>query len=479
MKHQSLIVKFAIITAISSFFLLNACDKDNSLEIPDNNTNLLDTQIEDAWVFFNDKPSANTYMANPLLMLSQHSLDRRTKQNISLNSSDVPIEKTYYNKIKNTVGITVLAKSKWLNALHIQGTKTNINNLKSNAFVSKIEFADKTLNTNARFLSEKSRISTGKRNHHPENKFGAISDFNYGSALNQIQMLGTDALHQQNYTGNKMIIAIIDVGFPNVNNFSAFERIRTKSKILGGYDFVNRSTNFYTGSSHGTSVLSIIAGYIDNQFVGTAPDASFYLFITEDSSKETPLEESLWVEAAEKADSLGVDIINTSLGYTTFDNPKYDYTYADMNGANTIISRGAEIGASKGMILVNANGNEGTTSWKYISAPADAVSVLSVGAVNASKVIASFSSFGPTSDGRIKPDVLAQGQNVYVINSAGNVATSNGTSFASPVMAGAVACFWQKNSTKTSKEIIQMIKQSARLYNNPTPQEGYGIPKFN
>ena len=276
-----------------------------------------------------------------------------------------------------------------------------------------------------------------------------------------------------------MHIAVIDAGFPGVNTLSAFSRIRTNNKILGGYDFVNRNINFYTGDSHGTSVLSTIAGFVADQFVGTAPDASFYLFITEDNTKETPLEESLWVEAAERADSLGVDIINTSLGYYTFDNPKHDYTYADMNGNKTFISRGAEIGFSRGMILVNAAGNEGAVAWKYIIAPADAKSVLAVGAVNASKVIASFSSFGPTADDRVKPDVLAHGQDVFVINAAGNIATSNGTSFASPVMAGVVACFWQKNPTKTNKEIIQIIKESAHLYNNPSPQYGYGIPKFN
>lgn len=454
-------------------FLLVACDKDNLVDTPDtNNTSTTDTQIEIAWVYFKDKPARTSYLANPTTMLSQRSINRRTRQNIPLDAMDVPIEKTYYNQLKNTAGIKIRAKSKWLNALHIEGTKTNINKLKLLSFVVKVEFADKSFNTG--------RISDAKRSHHPENKFGSITtDFIYGNTLTQIQMLGGETLHQQNFTGSGMYIAVIDAGFPGVNTMSAFSRIRTNNQILGGYDFVNRTTNFYTGSSHGTSVLSTIAGFVENQFVGTAPDASFYLFITEDNTQETPLEESLWVEAAERADSLGVDVINTSLGYFTFDNPKHDYTYADMNGNKTFISRGAEIGFSRGMILVNAAGNEGANPWKYIIAPADAKSVLSVGAVNASKVIASFSSFGPTSDNRVKPDVLAHGQAVYIINSAGNIATSNGTSFASPVMAGVVACFWQKNPTKTNKEIIQIIKESAHLYNNPSPQYGYGIPKFN
>lgn len=463
-------IRFIVLAMVLLFF---ACDKNNTLEIPEQNEDPIDTQIEIAWVFFKDKPSKATYLANPSLMLSQRSIQRRTRQNILLDDNDVPIEKTYYNEVKNRAGIKIMAKSKWLNALHIEGTKTNINKLKQLSFVAKIEFADKSLNAT-------DRVAPAKRLHHPENKFGSIStDYSYGNGSNQIEMLGGEALHQQNFTGTGMIIAVIDGGFPGVDTFIAFKRLRDQNKILGGYNYVTRSSNFYTGISHGTAVLSTIASYVDNQFIGTAPDASFYLFITEDGTKETPLEESLWVEAAEKADSLGVDIINTSLGYFTFDNPKYDYSYADMNGSKTFISRGAEIGFSRGMIIVNAAGNEGAEPWKYIIAPADAKSVLAVGAVDAAKIIATFSSFGPTADGRVKPDVLAQGLNAFVINADGQIAPSSGTSFASPIMTGVIACYWQKNYTKKNTEIIQMIKESAHLYHNPSPQYGYGIPKFN
>lgn len=463
-------IRFIVLAMVLLFF---ACDKNNTLEIPEQNEDPIDTQIEIAWVFFKDKPSKATYLANPSLMLSQRSIQRRTRQNILLDDNDVPIEKTYYNEVKNRAGIKIMAKSKWLNALHIEGTKTNINKLKQLSFVAKIEFADKSLNATG-------RVAPAKRLHHPENKFGSIStDYSYGNGSNQIEMLGGEALHQQNFTGTGMIIAVIDGGFPGVDTFIAFKRLRDQNKILGGYNYVTRSSNFYTGISHGTAVLSTIASYVDNQFIGTAPDASFYLFITEDGTKETPLEESLWVEAAEKADSLGVDIINTSLGYFNFDNPKYDYSYADMNGSKTFISRGAEIGFSRGMIIVNAAGNEGAEPWKYIIAPADAKSVLAVGAVDAAKIIATFSSFGPTADGRVKPDVLAQGLNAFVINADGQIAPSSGTSFASPIMTGVIACYWQKNYTKKNTEIIQMIKESAHLFNNPSPQYGYGIPKFN
>ncbi|MDG2279098.1 MAG: S8 family peptidase, partial [Flavicella sp.] len=193
---------------------------------------------------------------------------------------------------------------------------------------------------------------------------------------------------------------------------------------------------------------------------------------------ETPLEESLWVEAAEAADSIGVDIINTSLGYTTYDDSSFSYSYSDLDGATTFISRGAEIASSRGMLLVTSAGNEGSSSWKYISAPAEAPSVLSVGAVDANEIIASFSSFGPTADNRVKPEVLAQGRNVYVINSAGNVSLSNGTSFSGPIMAGMSACLWQAFPNKTASEIKDLIVQSSDRFQNPSDQYGYGIPDF-
>jgi subtilisin family serine protease len=432
--------------------------------------NNLVAQVEDAWVFFKDKPSQSAFIASPLTMLSQRALDRRMRYNISLDFKDIPVEVSYINQIKNATGITVKAKSKWLNALHIQGTQTDINKILNLNFVSKIEFANKSLNTSGKIRKQEKVIKK-------PNKLNSTS-YNYGNTANQIQMLKGNVLHENNFTGAGMQIAIIDAGFPNVNNFEAFKRIRDNNQILGGYDFVNRNQNFYTGSYHGMAVLSTIAGYVDNQFVGTAPDAKFYLFISEDDLNETPLEESLWVEAAEKSDSLGVDVINTSLGYTTFDNPNYNYAYADMDGKTAFISRGAEIAFSRGMIMVNSAGNEGNVSWHYISAPADAVSVLSIGAVNATGVIASFSSYGPTSDNRVKPDVCAQGAGVFMINASGSMATSNGTSFSSPVLTGVIACLWQAFPNKTNAEIVQIVKESAHLYANPTAHEGYGIPNF-
>jgi hypothetical protein len=432
------------------------------------------SQIEDAWIFFNDKPNSASYISNPLSILSQRSIDRRTKQNITIDVKDVPIDEDYFNAIKDVSMITILGKSKWLNALHIQGDINEINNLLSSfSFIGSIEYANKSLNTSGKL---KSNIIVPTH----YNKFKETStDFNYGEANNQIKMLNADYMHREGFTGESMQIAIIDAGFPNVNTLSSFQRVRDNNQILGGYNFADRNTDIYTRNSHGTHVLSTISGYLENEFAGTAPDAKFYLFISEITESETVLEETLWVEAAERADSLGVDVINTSLSYTTYDNSNHSHSYAEMDGKTTFISRGAEIGASRGMILVNSIGNNGNNSWKYMGAPSDASSVFSVGAVNAARNIATFSSFGPTSDSRVKPDVLAQGQNTSIIDfSSGNTSTSSGTSFSSPVMAGAVACFWQAFPNKTNLEIMSLIRNSSDKINNPTDQYGFGIPDF-
>lgn len=427
---------------------------------------------EDAWVYFNAKPNAQTYFDTPALMLSQRALDRRSSQNITLNLTDVPLETTYVNQVKASTGITVLAQSKWLNALHIRGTQVNINALKVLSFVDKVVFANKTLNITSKKVGENQITQTN-------NKLKMTINYNYGTSANQVQMLNGHVLHQQNYTGSGKIIAVLDGGFPGVNTAQPFQKLRDNNQILGGYDYVSRNTNFYAGDSHGTLVLSTMGGYKENQLVGTAPDASYYLFITEDNTSEGPVEESLWVEAAEEADRVGVDIITTSLGYFgDFTKPEYNHTYSDMNGTTNFISRGAEIAFSKGIIVVASAGNEGGQPEKHIGGPADAVSVIAVGAVTASKVRSGFSSIGPSYDGRIKPDVMAQGKDAVISDASGNIGVSDGTSFSCPIMAGMIACLWQAYPEKTNQEIRNMVIQSADKYLTPDNNSGYGIPNF-
>ncbi|MCI4443209.1 MAG: S8 family serine peptidase [Lentimicrobium sp.] len=428
---------------------------------------------EDAWVYFKDKPNSAVYFATPTLMLTQRALDRRTAQGIALDIKDVPIYQSYIDEITASTGITVMAKSKWLNCLHIRGSQADINALKLLYSVLRVDFADKSLNISG-------KKTTAKLKFKPVNKvLETAVNFNYGTSANQIQMLNGHLLHQLNYTGSGKIIAVLDAGFPGVNTAQPFQRLFANNSILGGYDYVNKNANFYTGNSHGTLVLSTMGGFTDGQLVGTAPDAQYYLFITEDTASENPVEESNWVEAAEEADRLGVDIITSSLGYFGYDNPAYGHTYADMTGNLAFASQGANIAFSKGIFVVASAGNEGATTEPHVGVPAEALNVLGIGAVKPDRTYASFSSIGPSFDGRVKPDVMAQGNLVVLSDTAGNISTGSGTSFSCPITAGMVACLWQALPGKTNAQIKQLITQSADRFSVPTAQYGYGIPDFN
>lgn len=426
---------------------------------------------EDAWVYFKDKPNSATYLSNPLTMLTQRALDRRTNQDIALDIVDVPIYQPYVDQIIASSGVTVKAKSKWLNCVHIRGLPTDINALKLLPFVLRVEYANRMLNSNTR--------TTAKSNSKPINKsLETTINYNYGTSANQVQMLNGHLLHQLNYTGTGKIIAVLDSGFIGVDTALSFKRLRDNNQILGGYDFVNKNVNFYAVHNHGTNVLSTIGGFIDGQLIGTAPDASYYLFITEDVASENPVEESYWVEGAEESDRLGVDIISTSLGYFGYDNPNYSHTYSDMTGNAAIASQAANIAFNKGIIVVASAGNEGLQTEKHIGIPAEAKNVIAVGAVKSDESYAAFSSIGPSYDLRIKPDVMAQGQTVVLSDTQGNSVTADGTSFACPITAGMVACLWQALPTKTNAQIKQLITQSADRYASPTNLYGYGIPDF-
>lgn len=427
---------------------------------------------EDAWVYFKDKPDAAFYFQNPAKMLSQRALSRRAVQHIELDYLDVPLFPVYMQQINATQGITVMAKSKWLNALHIRGSTEHINALTQLPFVAKVEFANRQINNPAGRLSDNGRLTVVNK------PMETAADFTYGAAANQIEMLNGHLLHQQDYTGSGKIIAIMDSGFPGIDTLPAFSRIKNNNAILGGYDFVGRSPYFYKGGTHGTLVLSTIAGYIDGQFTGTAPGASYYLFITEDTETEGPLEESLWVEAAEVADSLGVDVINTSLGYFLYDNPAYSHTYEDITGDKAFITRGANAAFTRGMICVTSAGNTGATENPHIGVPADAITSLTVGAVNTEEVITNFSSVGPLFTGGIKPDVAALGAFSTVVTPVGTIGAASGTSFSSPITAGLVACLWQALPQLTNAEILQVIRESADRFTQPDFQYGYGIPDF-
>lgn len=434
---------------------------------------------QDAWVYFSDKQNVQFYLDNPLEMLSQRALDRRAAQNIPLDFLDVPITQSYVVQVEAAAGITVMAQSKWLNAVHVRGSQISISGLSSLPFVSAIDFADDALDSNSDKKSNKRDANEDAFSPNANHKVLDVqANFDYGNSANQIQMLNGHILHQQDFTGAGKIIAVLDAGFPSVDSAQPFERLWDNNLILGGYNFVDDNDDIFTRNNHGTMVLSTMGGYTEGQLVGTAPDAQYYLFITEAIEYENPLEESLWVEAAERADSLGVDVINTSLGYPAYDNPNYDYSYEERNGIKAFITRGADIAFTRGMVVVVSAGNEGQSPDNHISVPADGFNVLSIGAVTSTENYAAFSSIGPTVDGRVKPDVVAKGQNAVISNTAGDITTANGTSFSGPIIAGMVATFWSAVPDLTNQQVVDFIRQSADLYNNPTPQKGYGVPDF-
>jgi serine protease AprX len=419
-------------------------------------------------------------LSEPNLYLSERSIERRLLQAIPLSETDLPVNPDYLNSLK-LKGAEIFYTSKWLNTVIAYIDNENaLNTIRTLDFVKEIR---------------NSRVIDTKKNHQPFKRFfqqekyekvsiggikGTTVGFNYGPSANQAQMLKVDQLHNQGYTGNGMVIAVIDAGFNSADVMAVFDSLYDNSRILGTRDFVQPGNNVYsTGLSvHGTMVLSTMGGNLPGQIIGTAPHASYYLFRTEDATAEYLMEEYYWVQAAEYADSLGVDIFNTSLGYTRFDNPDEDHTYQDMNGDNTPITIGADMAAQKGILVINSAGNEGANPWHYISAPADGDSVMAVGAVDENGNYAYFSSVGPTFDGRVKPDVAAQGYNAIVASVPSGIAVASGTSFSSPIMTGAAACLWQANPTYSNMDIINAIKQSSSQTSNPNNSLGWGIPDF-
>jgi serine protease AprX len=327
-------------------------------------------------------------------------------------------------------------------------------------------------------VDNKFELEMLKGNNEPLNSIGRTASFNYGSSFDQISMLNGHIMHDNGYTGDGLVIAVLDAGFLHTNTMVAFDSLRNSNKILSTFDFVDPGSSVYDDAAHGSMVLSVMASNVPGEIIGAAPHASYHLLRSEDTGTETLIEEYNWASAAEYADSAGVDIINSSLGYTEFDDPAQNHTYADLDGNTTPITIAADWAASKGMIVVNSAGNNGTSSWFRISAPADADSILGVGAVDVLSVYADFSGKGPSYDGRVKPDVSAMGSQTIVADpwTGSGTFPGNGTSFSAPLIAGFAACLWQCNPNKNNIQIINALKQSSSQYNNPDSLVGHGIP---
>lgn len=436
-------------------------------------------------ISFKDKNNSSYSLSHPGQFLSLKAIERRKRHDIAFTSSDLPVVSSYVTAIQSK-GAKVVCQSRWMNTIIVESANSDfIDQVSALPFVGSIrKYNEVKPGTNGKstgkpFFRNESIVASSAINL----KSGKRSDaYNYGSAYNQISMLSGDQLHNLGYQGQGMTIAVLDAGFNSVDVLPAFDSLWANNQILGTHDFVEPNNNvFNTGiASHGMMVLSTMGANIPGQIVGTAPKASFWLLRSEYDPTEYLIEEYYWVSAAEFADSVGADIINSSLGYTVFDDTLQNHTYADMDGNTTVITIGADLAAQKGILVVNSAGNSGADwdTWKYIGAPADGDSVFSIGAVNSMGIRAYFSSKGPTADGRIKPNIAAMGQGTTVANLSGGVSFGDGTSFSSPVIAGMTACLWQANPAMSNMDIINALQRSGSQASNPDSLLGFGIPNY-
>lgn len=432
------------------------------------------------YVQFTDKNNSPYSLNNPGEFLTQRAIQRRIKQGLVIHENDLPVNPTYLQGVAAT-GANLLFPTKWLNGVTIE---TNSQSVLNAIAVLPYVVSIKSLPQEPlkQLIKEKIFFSEESIGDEFDPKLPAPNQktlYDYGSGYNQINQINGIPLHASGFRGQGMVIALLDGGYTGVNTHIAFDSLWQNGQILGTKDFVHKGGSVFTESSHGTAVLSTIASNRPGQLIGTAPKASFWLLRPEYVLTEHLIEEYNWVSAAEFADSVGVDIINSSLGYIDFDFPQWNHPYSHMDGNTCVVTIGADIAASKGILVVNSAGNSGSnSSFPYIGAPADGFKVFSIGAVNAAGQRASFSSIGPTFDGRIKPNVMAQGQGTAVTGSNNNFSFSNGTSFSSPVMAGMAACLWQARPNFTTHLIKQAIMQSGNNAASPNVTHGYGIPDF-
>ena len=411
-----------------------------------------------------DKAATEYSLKKPEKYLSAKAIERRRKQNLPIDSTDLPVCRKYIDEIRKQ-GVKIVVTGKWDNFVTVSCNDTTL--------IDRMAALPFVLSTEKVWISPGAgKPSMATERDSVLNQPTIHSDSIYGRAITQIQMSNGDKLHEAGFKGQGMTIAVIDAGFHNVDKITAMQNIR----ILGTKDFVNQQADIFAESSHGMSVLSCIGMNRPDIMTGTAPEASFWLLRSEDEYSEHLVEQDYWSAAVEFADSVGVDVINTSLGYYSFDDKSKNYKYRDLDGRHALMSRQASHIADKGMILVCSAGNSGAGSWKKITPPGDADNVLTVGAIDKRAVLATFSSVGNTADHRVKPDVVAVGVGSDVIRTDGNQGRANGTSFSSPIMCGMVTCLWQACPTLTAKEVIELVRRSGDRAGFPDNIYGYGVP---
>ena len=426
--------------------------------------------VKKYWIEFSNKKNTPYTVNAPQGFLSPRAIERRKKQGIPIVESDLPLDPLYLEKVHQT-GARVQHVSKWLNAATIIADSNSVAAIELLDFVKKIEFVGRHFT--------KSTQQSGPSGQSLKNYIKPNPYHRYGYGRHQIQMVNGDILHDIGYRGKGVLVAVMDGGFINVNHMPFFDSLRTTQRLLQGKDLVDMDDEIFESATHGSEVLSVMASNLPGLFIGTAPDAHYICIKTEDTRGEYLAEECHWVAGLEYADSLGVDVVNSSLGYTSFWDKSMNYAYEDMNGQVSRAARAADVAHSKGMIVVNSAGNSGGDAWKYIGAPADANNILTVGATDYYGNRAYFSSFGPTADGRLKPNVSAMGNGIIVAKvNEYKVKLGNGTSFSSPLIAGMVASLWSAFPEKTNDEIIEAIELCGSQADRVDNKLGYGIPDF-
>lgn len=436
-------------------------------------------------VQFTDKKGTAHTLAAPATYLSPRAIERRTRQHITIDSTDLPVSAAWLDSLRKIPNVTILNTSKWLNQVLIRTTDANAL-AKINAYPFVKTAAPLGLRTQPgqdnnrinKFTETVTPLAPGTINQ-TARMTGELA-LNYGNNFNQVHIHRGEYLHNLGLTGKGIIMAILDAGFRNYNTNTALDSVRLQNRILGTWDYVNNETSVTEDDAHGLYCFSIIASNKPGQIVGTAPHASFWLLRTEQSGVEYPVEEQYWAAAAEFADSAGADMISSSLGYIDFDDHAFDHSYAQRNGNTSIVTRAADYAARKGMIVMNSAGNNGTRTddLKYVSCPADGDSVVAIAATTSTGAIASFSSWGPNGAGLLKPNIASVGQGTVLAGLNGAPSSGNGTSYSNPNIAGLIACLWQAFPELSNMQIIDAVQKSAHKYNDPDNRLGYGLPDF-
>lgn len=426
------------------------------------------------WVQFTDKDATPYSIGEPEQFLSARSIARRQAQGIAIDETDLPVDPAYISAVLATGSVQLVNRSKWFNAITIRSTDAlALDAIGQLPFVSNVR-ATRRLMLESPPPQEKFTLEAP-----PSMMLRGGQPEDYGLSWNQIFIHNGHLLHAFDAKGQGMLIGVLDSGFEDADSLAAFADLRAREGIVLTRDMVNHDGDVYDDHWHGRSVLSCMTGILPGYLQGTAPMADYALVRTEEVAFEMVVEEDNWVAGAELLDSLGCDVLNTSLGYTTFDDSLLDHTYEQLDGLTTRITIAAGMASQKGMIPVQSAGNNGWSPWHYISAPADANDILAVGAVGNQGQFAGFSGWGPSADGRVKPDVMAVGWGAIGLRLEGDsVASINGTSFSSPIMAGLVACLWQLHPERSAHDVMDAVRRSAHLWLAPNDSMGYGIPDF-